>query len=121
MENPTGANCKKCEHQNHTTQQTTSLFFGQQEPPLTDKILNAYELKTRPEIVRYYHVAAGFSTKPSWLAAIKNRHYISWTGLNYLSVAKYFPESKETWKGHGSKMKSGLGLVKQALTDDLYC
>jgi len=32
-----------------------------------------YELKPQPELVRYYHAAAGFPTKPSWLKAIKNK------------------------------------------------
>jgi hypothetical protein len=66
-----------------------------------------YELRTQPEIVQYYHAASGFSTKPTWLAAIKNNHYASWTGLTYEGVSKYFPESEETHKGHGRKLKSG--------------
>jgi hypothetical protein len=58
-------------------------------------------------MVRYYHAAAGFPTKRTWLAAIKNNHYASWTGLTYERVSKYFPESEETHKGHGRKLKSG--------------
>jgi len=34
-------------------------------PPPTDTIYNVYELKTQPELVRYYHAAAGFPTKPT--------------------------------------------------------
>ena len=76
-------------------------FLSTKTPPLINKILNIYELKTNPELVRYYHAAAGFPTKPIWLAAIKNGHYKSWTGLNTSVVAKHFPESEEAWKGHG--------------------
>ena len=61
----------------------------------------------------------GFPTKPTWLAAIKNNHYASWTGLNYQSVSKFFPESEETWKGHGRKIKSGLRSTKRAIADEL--
>ena len=86
------------------------------KPLSTDKILNAYELKTRPKLVRYYHVAAGFPTKPVWLAVTKNRHYESWTGLSYLLVEKHFPESEETWKGHGRKIKYGLRSTKKLWT-----
>ena len=32
-------------------------------PPPTDAIYNVDELKTQPELVRYYHAAAGFPTK----------------------------------------------------------
>ena len=74
-------------------------------------------MKTRPELVRFYHAAAGFPTEPTWLSAIKNCHYVSWTGLNTASVAKHFPESEETWKDHDRKIKSGLGSTKQAIAD----
>ena len=74
-------------------------------------------METWLELVRFYHAAAGFPTKPTWLAAIKNGHYASWKGLNYSSVAKHFPESEETWKGHGRKIQSGLRSTKQAITD----
>jgi hypothetical protein len=36
-------------------------------PPPTKAIHNIYEIKTQPELVRYYHAAAGFPTKPTWL------------------------------------------------------
>ena len=95
----------------------------QATPPLTNA-LNVYEIKKQPELVRYYHAAAGFPTKPTWLAAINNSHYASWPGLTATLAAKYFPESAETWKGHGRKIKSGLrstkqSLVEQALAEEL--
>ena len=33
-------------------------------------------------MVLNYHAAAGFPTKPSWIAAINNKHYTSWPGLD---------------------------------------
>ena len=81
--------------------------FLPNRPPPTEAVANVYKLRTQPEIVRYYHAAAGFPTKPTWLAAIKNNHYASWTGLTYEGVSKYFPESEEMHKGHGRKLKSG--------------
>jgi hypothetical protein len=71
-----------------------------------------YELKTQPELVRYYHAAAGFPTKPSWLKAIKNKQYASWPGLTWEAVNKNFSESEETLKGHGRKTRSGLRSTK---------
>jgi hypothetical protein len=44
-------------------------------PPPTKAIHNVYELRTQPELVRYYHAAAGFPTKPTWLKAIKNEQF----------------------------------------------
>ena len=45
-----------------------------QPPPNPDSVSNVYELKTKVELVRYYHAAAGSPTKPTWIAAtaIKN-------------------------------------------------
>jgi hypothetical protein len=87
--------------------------FLANRPPLADAVYNVYELKTQPELIRYYHAAAGFPTKPTWLKAIKNNHYSSWTGLTYEGVTKYYPESTETNKGHGRKLKSGQRLTKK--------
>ena len=40
-------------------------------PPPTDQITNVYNETTYPAICKYYQAAAGFPTKPTWLAAIK--------------------------------------------------
>jgi hypothetical protein len=87
--------------------------FLPQQPPPAEAITNVYELKTQPEIVRYYHAAAGFSKKPTWLKAIKNNHYASWTGLTYEGVNKHFPESEETHTGHAQKLKSRQRSTKK--------
>jgi hypothetical protein len=70
--------------------------FLPDRPPPVEAINNVYELKTQPELVRYYHAAAGFPTKPSWLKAIKNKQYPSWPGLTWEATDKHFPESEET-------------------------
>jgi hypothetical protein len=77
-------------------------------PPPTKAIHNVYELKTQPELVQYYHAAAGFPTKPTWLKAIKNMQFASWLGLPADAVKRHYLDSKETPKGHGRKAPSGL-------------
>ena len=69
-------------------------------------------MKTQPELVWYHHAAAGFPTKPTFLAAIKNKQFPSWPGLTVDAVRKHFPESEETHKGHGRKIPSGLRSKK---------
>ena len=69
-------------------------------------------------MIRYYHAAAGFPTKPTWIAGIRKNQYRSWPGLDARSAAKFFPDATEMWKGHGRKIKSGLRSMKQALTDE---
>jgi hypothetical protein len=53
------------------------------------------------ELICYLHAAAGFPTKPTWLAAIKNKQLASWPGLTAKAIPKHYPESEETIKGHG--------------------
>ncbi len=81
-------------------------------PPPTDAIHNIYELKTQPELVQYYHAAAGLPTKPTWLKAIKNQQFASWPGLTADVVARHYPDSKETPKGHGRKAPSSQRSTK---------
>ena len=88
--------------------------FLPERPPPTEAVANVYELKTQPELIRYYHAAAGFPTKPTWIAAIKNRQFASWPGLTAKAATKHFPESEETMKGHGRKTRSGLQSTKKS-------
>jgi len=57
-------------------------------PPPTEAIFNVYEIKTLLELVRYFHAAAGFPMKPTWLKAIKKGFYTSWPGLTDTIVQK---------------------------------
>ena len=82
-------------------------------PPPQGAVFNVYELKTQPELVRYLHSSAGFPTKPMWLHAVKNRQYASLPGLTPEAIAKHFPESKKTLKGHARKTKSGQRSTKR--------
>jgi hypothetical protein len=92
-------------------------FLPDRLPP-TKAVHNVYELKTQPELVRYLHAAAGFPTKPKWIAAIKNKQYASWPGLTVKAVVKHFPKSDKTTKGHGRKVRSGLRSTQPKPTKD---
>ena len=67
-------------------------------------------------MVRYYHAAAGFPTKPTWTRAIKNKQFASWPGLTVDVVNRHYPDSKETPKGHGRKAPSGQRSTKSTAT-----
>lgn len=82
-------------------------------PPPEEAICNVFELSKQPEIIRYYHAAAGFPTKPTWIKAINAGNYVTWPGLTATAVQKYFPESDEEKKGHGRKMKAGVRSTKK--------
>jgi hypothetical protein len=86
--------------------------FLPDQPPPSKAVYNVYKLKTQPELVQYHHALGGFPTKPTWLAAIKNKHFASWPGLTLDTAQKHFPDSEETHKGHGRKTPSGLRSTK---------
>ena len=67
------------------------------------------------ELVRYYHAAAGFPTKLSWLKAIKNRQYASCPGLTWEAVNKHFSASEETLKGMDAKQGADYDRQKRNL------
>jgi hypothetical protein len=90
----------------------SSEYFPNRPAP-SEAIHNIYELKTQPELIRYLHAAAGFPTKPTWYKAVKNGQFVSWPGLTAAAVAKHFPESEETIKGHARKTRSGLRSTKR--------
>jgi hypothetical protein len=62
----------------------------------------------------FQHGAAGFPTKSSWLKAIRKGNYLSRPLINVKNVAKYFPESKETQKGHMHGQRQGVRSTKVA-------
>ena len=64
-------------------------------------------------------MAAGFPTKLTWIKAIKNQQYALWPGLTADVVARHYPNSEETPKGHGRKSPSGQStkVTTQALDD----
>jgi hypothetical protein len=92
--------------------------FLPDRPPPTEAIHSVYELKTQPKFVCYNHAAAGFSTKPTWLKAIKNKQFVSWPDLMANAVDKHYPKSEKTHKGHGRKRCRGLWSIKIMLTSN---
>ncbi len=66
----------------------------------TESANNVYDLSSIPAAIRYLHTAAGYPPKVTWLKAIKNGHYATWTSITTASVTTHFPESITTIKGH---------------------
>ena len=87
-------------------------------PPATNHINKVYELRAQPQLIRYYHAAAGFPTMRTWLKAIANGHYQSWLGLTEAAVQRHFPDSIETIKGHGRKIRMNLRSTKTLIKEE---
>ena len=101
-----------------TTPQSPQDILRDAPVPPTDHIGSVYGIKSQPELIRYYHAAAGFPTKLTWLKAIKNGHYSTWPGLTKAAVRRSFPEAVETWKGHGQKIKMNLKSTKKLVEEE---
>ena len=77
--------------------------FLPDRPESSEAIYNVYKLKTQPELVRYHNAAAGFPTRPKFLAAIKNKQFPSWPGLTVDSVRKISRNQKKHIRDMGEK------------------
>jgi hypothetical protein len=75
---------------------------------------NVYELPSVKPAIWYLHGMAGFPTKAFWLKAIRKGNYLSWPLINVKNIAKYFPESEETQKGHMHGKRQGVQSTKVA-------
>ena len=49
----------------------------------TLKAFSAYDMPSVEALIRYFHAAAGFPVRDTWLKAIKSGNFDSWPGLTY--------------------------------------
>ena len=61
-------------------------------PAPSETIANVYQLKTKPEVIRYLHTTAGFPTESTWYSAVKSGNYTAWPWLTPKNVRAHFPE-----------------------------
>jgi hypothetical protein len=87
----------------------------QQHPPSYETVNSVYELRSQEEIIRFYHAAAGYPTKATWIKAVNRGYFASWPGLTAELIRKHFPESEETQKGHMRATRSGVRSTKKKL------
>ena len=64
------------------------------------KAYSAYDLPSLEALVRYFHAAARFSVRATWLKAINMGNYRTWPGLNLDNAMAYCPLADEKNKGH---------------------
>ena len=62
--------------------------------------------------MRYLHAAAGFSTKATWIKAIRKGNYLSRLLINVHNVSKHFPKSEDTQKGQMRNKRQGVRSTK---------
>ena len=101
-------------------QEVTNIIMnkrGEFEP--TEFVNSVYELPNMEQIIAWYHAAAGYPTKPTWIKAIDAGFYATWPMLTSKAVRKHFPESEETAKGHMRRVKSSVRSTKAQVEEPL--
>ena len=74
-------------------------------------------MNTKKEIVEYYHAAAGWPVKKTWIVAIQRNAYASWPGLTEHMVRRHLEPREPTILGHLNARRSGTQTTKKKITN----
>ena len=66
-----------------------------------------FDLPSARQSFLWYHTAAGFPPKETFLKAARHGNYTTWPKLTTSLIHKYFPDSDETIKGHIKGQRQG--------------
>ena len=72
----------------------------------------AYDLPTVEALIRYFHAAAGYPVRSTWLTAISAGNYSSWPWLTLTNATKYCPSATATIMGHLVQKRQGVWSTK---------
>ena len=75
---------------------------------LTESINALFNLPSTKQTALWYHAAAGWPEKETFLDAICKGNYAMWPGLNVKMMSRHYPESIETKKGHMKGARQGI-------------
>jgi hypothetical protein len=78
-----------------------------------------FDLPNSRQTLLYFHAAAGFPTKESFLEAVRAGNYATWPGLTTTLIAKHFPDSDETQKGHMKGQRKNVRSTKVKRTVEI--
>ena len=78
-----------------------------------------FDLPNSRQTLKYFHAAAGYPTKESFLEAVRAGNYATWPGLTTTLIAKHFPDSDETQKGHMKGQRKGVRSTKAKHTVEI--
>jgi hypothetical protein len=84
-----------------------------EEPPHNEAINVTFDLPSACQNLLWYHAAAGFPPKETFIRVVCNRNYATWPKLTVQLIHKYMPDLDETAKGHLKGHHQGIRLTKQ--------
>ena len=76
---------------------------------------SAYDLPSVDALIRYFHAAAGYPVRSTWLTSISAGNYSSWPGLTLANATKYCPSAKATIMGKLFQKRQGVRYTKPKL------
>ncbi len=91
---------------------TEATQTGISTRPINEAANAIFDLPNNCQTILYYHAAAGFPTKETFLDAIHAGNYATWPGLTTALTNKHFPDSDETQKGHMKGQRQGVRSTK---------
>ncbi len=87
-------------------------ILGQEHPEQfvmgVNKANAIFNLPNTRQSLMYFHAAAGFPVKETFLDAVQAENYATWPGLTTTLIAKHFPDSDKTQKGHMKGQRKGV-------------
>jgi hypothetical protein len=83
------------------------------EPPHDEAISIIFDLPSAHQNFLWYHAAAGFPPKETFIRAMRNGNYAMWPKLTVKLIHKYMPDLDETAKGHLKGQHQGIRSTKQ--------
>ena len=76
---------------------------------------SAYNLPSVAALICYFHAAAWYPVRSTWLKAISAGNYSLWPGLTLANATKYCPSATTTIMGH-LVQKTTRGQIHQTQT-----
>ena len=73
---------------------------------------SVYDLPSIEQATKWMHSVCGYPVKSTWLKAVKARNYTGWPLLTAKNIAKYYPETTETPKGHLNQVRKNIRSTK---------
>jgi hypothetical protein len=97
------------------TQQRGRWQPRQPKKRVTAKLLQAnsvYDLPSIEQAIKWMHAVCGFPVKSTWIKAVKAGNFVGWPLLTKKNIAKYYPETDETPKGHMNQTRKNVRSTK---------
>ena len=87
---------------------TSPLLDNNPQQETTLDAFSAYDLPLVKALVIYFHAAAGYPVRSTWLRATKAGNFASFPGLTLANAKRFFPIADETIKYHLVQERQGM-------------